>query len=972
MNECIYFLGDARVLSNRDCNAGYGKIPVAEEDKHLTAFTCHSGAWQCVRLRFGLCSAPATFQRAMDMILAGVKWQICLVYLDDVIVFSCSLEEHLQHLDEVLTRMGKAGVTLKAAKCHFFQDEVEYRGHVIKPGRVNVLEKNLRAQRGLRYQETQNQMKIFLGMCGVKRRFVADFAKIAKPLTAWTSTKLPKRLPLFREEESKAFVELRGRLLAAPILVLPRREGHYIIDVDASYEQLGRCLQQQQPDGEYHPVGYYSRALPPAEKNYFATEIEALGVVWAVTFLRSYLEGAEFLVRCDHRALLSVLTNMSPNARINRWRLRLSEYTYEIRHKPGKDEKVADALSRLPTEGLDSAPLDEDIPVLAVETRASDALGATSPAEEPLGALTAHKIILGQAEDAFCKKQLKELDVLSPPDPKWSRQTFFFRERNGLLCRHSVYGRETQVVLPEALKQRLLLYQHQSVLAGHAGSRKMYDTLHRYVYWPTIVVDVYKHVDQCPACAKNRLSERRHASTMKLFPALERFSGPAMDLLGPLTTSRGGHKHELVIRDRFTKVTRAIPLLDATALTVSSAFMDACVAAYGIPDSVLTDNGPQFASFYYQGILGLLGIASNYTSPYDPQTNGQVERYHRTLVRQLRCYIAEHQKEWDRHLFLLTTAYNRQVHASTGEIPFAFVSPRRLQLIGMERMPRRRQAEERTQDAFTAAEQYVDDLRALIPAVRRPLGKAQATYKWAFDARTKEKNNAVKAEDWVYLDAHSLSPKKLGLMTRGPYMVLQTDEHRFLVESPKGLRTVSSDHVPGAPAPPARDGKWTRAPRAQALCKVGDQINKGAEFVFGRFLNHGWDDDGQLKVLVKWFGFPDPEATWHFASSLPREAIRKYRLRKRVKLPALRREGVFISGQVGRRPLGAPVTSSHREREGHKKRGRTFYSLRGPRPVYRRIDGAHPLRGGDNVRHTMQRGDTRNPWSPQGDQVTNP
>jgi len=494
-------------------------------------------------------------------------------------------------------------------------------------------------------------------------------------------------------------------------------------------------------------------------------------------------------------------------------------------------------------------------------------------------------------------------------------------EKNGLLCRHSLYGRETQVGIPEALKQRLLRYQDQSVLAGHPGSRRMYDTLRRYVYWPTMVVDVYKHVKQCPACAKNRLSEIRHTSTMKLFPALEPFSGLEMDLLGPLTTSRGGHKHVLVICDRFTKLTRAIPLRDATALTVSSAFIDTWVAAYGIPDSVLTDNGPQFASVYFLGILSLPGIASNDTSPYHPHTNGQVERYNRTLVRQLRCYIAEQQKEWDSHLSLLTTSYNTQVHASTGEIPFAFMSPRRLQTIGMERMPRLRQAEERTEDASTAAEQYVEDLQALIQAVRRGLGKAQSTYKRAFDARIKETNNSVKAGDWVYLDAHSRSSKKLGFRTHGPYMVLQTDGHRFLVESPKGLRTVSSDHVTGAPAPPARDGKWTRALRAQALFKVGYQIKEGPEFVFERFLNHSWDDDGQLKVLVKWFGFPEQEATWQLASSLPREAIRKYCLRRRVKLPALTREGVFFSNQVRRRPLGTLVTSSHRQKEEHKKRG---------------------------------------------------
>jgi len=152
-------------------------------------------------------------------------------------------------------------------------------------------------------------------------------------------------------------------------------------------------------------------------------------------------------------------------------------------------------------------------------------------------------------------------------------------------------------------------------------------------------------------------------------------------------------------------------------------------------------------------------------------------------------------------------------------------------------------------------------------------------------------------------------------------MVLQTDGNRFLVESPKGLRTVSSDHVTGAPAPPARDSRWTRALRARALFKVGDQMMEGPDIVFERFINHGWDDDGQLKVLVKWFGFPEQEATSQLASSLPREEIRKYCMRKRVKLPALTRAGVFFSDQVGRRPLGAPATSSRWEREGNKKRG---------------------------------------------------
>jgi len=219
-------------------------------------------------------------------------------------------------------------------------------------------------------------------------------------------------------------------------------------------------------------------------------------------------------------------------------------------------------------EGLDTSLVDGDIPFLAVETRASDALKEASPEEAPMGGLTAQDIILGQAEDNFCQARLKELDALPPPNPTCIRQAFFFQEKNGLLCRRSVYGRETQVVIPDALMERLLKYQHQSVLAGHPGSRRMYETLRRYLYWPTMVVDIYKNVEQCHTCAKNRLSERKHTIVMKFFTA-EPFSGLAMDLLGPLPSSNAGHKHVLVTCDRFTKLTRAIPLSEATELTVA-------------------------------------------------------------------------------------------------------------------------------------------------------------------------------------------------------------------------------------------------------------------------------------------------------------------------------------------------------------------------------------------------------------------
>ena len=917
MDECLDSLGEARVFSTLDCNAGYWQIPVAREDRGKTAFTCHWGAYQCKRLPFGLSNAPATFQRAMDMILAGVKWQTCLIYLDDVIVFSRSPEEHLTHLEEVLSLLQAAGVTLKAAKCHLFQKEVDYLGHVISPGRVAVNEKNTKALRLLAYPRTQTELKSFLGMCGVYRRFVKDFAALAKPLTRLTSTKLASELGAPTSEQLRAFNALREKLLSPPVLALARLEGDFILDVDASYRQLGCSLLQRQPDGEYHPVGYYSRALEPREENYFVTEVEALGVVWAVTHLRAYLEGVHFVIRCDHSALRGIFMGQSPNARLTRWRLLLSEFDYELQYKPGKDHKVADALSRLPTDGLDTTPIAEEIPTLAVtrrrqqseeEENSSDTSSPTDDDAEPQGdpssglALDASetegagsqpiptaRLVAAQAEDAFCKGQREALDrgVNLP----------FQVDEKGILCRRAPLDGSVQVVIPAALRQEILRREHEPVHAGHPGSTRMYNTMRRKYYWPSMVADVYAWVAQCSGCARNRVHGQTHTSLMRLFPATEPFSGLAMDLLGPLPTSRNGHRFILVICDRFTKLTRAIPLKVTTALAIASVFLDHWVAAYGVPDTVLTDNGPQFAAVFLQGVLGMLGIVTNFTTPYHPQTNGQVERFNRTLVRQLRHYVLEHQDTWDRYLSLLTLAYNTQVHTSTGEIPFSLVCPRRLPTLALERFPHV-EVDKAALHAEDAKIRFVEHLKEILPTVRKHLAKAQALYKRKFDLRVLERNKAITPGQWVFVRVFAPKQGKLSFKAEGPFMVVRTAGYMFLVESPTGFRTVSSDHITAAPAPPDGDPAWERAYDA---CGPNDGVPQakrvGHEYVFERIVDHMWTRDNRLVLRLRWFGCSPEEDSWESATDVPREHVRRYAKRRRLSLAALERRGVLFCAQ---------------------------------------------------------------------------
>ena len=194
MDDCLDLLRDAQFFSTLDCNVGYWQIPLAEEDKPKTAYISQCGTYQCTRLLFGLCNAPATFQRATAMILSSVKWQNVLFYLEDLIVFSTDAESHLSHLDTVLTLLGKHGVTLKAQKCHHCTNEVEYLGHVVRPGRLSVNEKNIKAIKKASFPQTQTQLRSFLGMCNLYRRFTVDFAKNAKPLNNMNSVNIPKRL----------------------------------------------------------------------------------------------------------------------------------------------------------------------------------------------------------------------------------------------------------------------------------------------------------------------------------------------------------------------------------------------------------------------------------------------------------------------------------------------------------------------------------------------------------------------------------------------------------------------------------------------------------------------------------------------------------------------------------------------------------------------------------------------------------
>ena len=757
MDECLDSLGDAAYFTTLDANSGYWQMRVHPPHRHKTALVCHRGVFEYNRMPFGLCTAPASFQRTVDIVLSGFRWKSCLVYLDDVIVFSKNFDEHLAHVSEVLTALRDAGFSLNLRKCDFFKQQVDYLGHVIRPGKLSVAQKTTEAVAGFHPPKTQTHVRSFLGLCNVYRRFVPNFARVAAPLNALLKKGKPVNLDPLTEEVEKSIARLKEALTSAPILALPRSGFPYSMDTDACEYQIGVALLQHYPDGTRHPLGYWSRSLNDAEKNYSVTEKECLAVVWGCQILRPYLEGERFTVYTDHQALKWLLGASNVSGRLARWRIRLSEFDLALDYKKGKKNTIADAISRLPTDGETKVDPDLDIPVLHVDTDDSvediegdilddedllDDFTATVNTVEPplLTALQAEEVIREQSTDEYCLSLRGKLDN--------GEKIPFEVDNDGTLVRVSPRDYSRQMVIPKSLRERLLHLTHHSKSGGHAGGLRMYTTLRRYAYWPSMAIDVYNVVRNCPSCARQRIKLRRHHSFLKLFPASKPGEQVAIDLLGPLPRTRSGFEYVLVITDRFSKMTKAHPLRGIGAYQVARAFCTEWVYHYGQPSMLLSDRGSQFTSTFFRDVCKILGVKQAFTSAYHPQTNGQTERFNRTLVAALRCFCSEHGRDWDTFLQGVAYGYNCTVHTATRCTPFELMlthPPRPLALAKADAVDHSELPVQNVKDRLLRR------LDSLMHTAQSALTKAQNRYKRNFDARVNPSSQTYKVGDLVYV-----------------------------------------------------------------------------------------------------------------------------------------------------------------------------------------------------------------------------
>lgn len=347
-------LGKSTYFSTIDLASGYHQIELEESDKQKTAFSTQHGHFEFQRMPFGLKTAPATFQRAMDSVLRGLQGIHCLVYLDDIIVYSSSLEEHIRKLRAVFDRLRQTNLKVQLDKTEFLRKEVLYLGHKITKDGLKPNEDKIKAVMDFPIPKTTTEIKSFLGLVGYYRKFIKDFAKITQPLTNC----LKKRNKISIDTDYiNAFNKCKELLCNAPLLQYPDPSKPYILTTDASNVALGGVLSQG-PIGSDKPIAYASRTLSDTESRYSTIERELLAIIWAIKHFRPYLYGQKFFIYTDHRPLAWLNSMKDPSSKLTRWRLSLQDYNFEIIYKNGKQNTNADALSRIKVNATDS---DDDV-----------------------------------------------------------------------------------------------------------------------------------------------------------------------------------------------------------------------------------------------------------------------------------------------------------------------------------------------------------------------------------------------------------------------------------------------------------------------------------------------------------------------------------------------------------------------------------------------------------------------------------
>ena len=578
-----------------------------DDSKEKTAFSTHQGLYEFNVMPFGLKNAPAVFQRLMQKVLMDLNPEegppFVSVYLDDLLVFSRTFEEHLEHIRLVIECLKRAGLKLNPSKCHFICMLVKYLGHLITPNGILPDPDRIAAVKDYPIPCCVKDVRQFAGMASYYRRFIRNFAKVAQPLHALTQKSAQF---VWTDLCQEAFDTLKTMLISAPVLAYPDFDRSFVLETDASRKGLGAVLSQLQGDQLLHPVAYASRALSPQEKKYAVTELETLAVVWAVTHFHAYLYGHDVVVYTDHSAVKAILETPSPSGKHARWWSKVfgsGVRKLEIKYRAGKENSNADALSRAPCGDSPLEVMITDVQVATVQAtdlntqqllQLEPAMGRTeSFSEEQKKDPEVHEMMtyLSDGQLPKCEGKAKKIvqaslftlvdEILYYLDPK---------RDNHKRC-----------VVPCHLRSKIMEENHSGPMSGHFSGEHLYKMLSRHWWWQNMYSDVVSHCSSCPQCAIVHSSGRVNKPPLCPIPVQRMFQIVGVDVMD-LPKTEAGNRHVVVFQDFLSKWPLVFAVSDQKALTIAQLLVEEVIPTFGVPEALLSDRGTNLLSYLMQDI----------------------------------------------------------------------------------------------------------------------------------------------------------------------------------------------------------------------------------------------------------------------------------------------------------------------------------------------------------------------------------
>ncbi|CAJ1048226.1 uncharacterized protein lrfn4b [Xyrichtys novacula] len=623
ISTAFELLQGATIFSKLDLHNAYHLVRIREGDEWKTAFNTPTGHYEYLVMPFGLTNAPAVFQALINDVLRDMINQYVFVYLDDILIFSRSKEQHIHHVQSVLQCLLENSLYVKAEKCEFHVPSASFLGYNVAQGSIQMDPAKVSAVTSWPVPENRKQLQRFLGFANFYRCFIRNYSSVAAPLTILTSPKVPFQ---WSSAAAAAFQFLKDRFTSSPILLMPDSERHFVVEVDASDVGVGAVLSQRScTDQKFHPCAFFSRRLSSAERNYDIGNRELLAVKMALEEWRHWLEGTKepFLVWTDHKNLEYIRSAERLNSRQARWSLFFARFNFTLSYRPGSRNVKPDALSRQFQRTEDSVVGAETI----LPTSCLVAL-LTWDIEEKVKAATE-----GQPGPSSCPSN----------------------------C----------LFVPPALRSEVLQWAHSSKLSCHPGIQRTQHALLRRFWWPTVQEDVREFVKACPTCSQHKTSRRPPAGLLQPLPVPHRpWSHISLDFVTGLPTS-DGHTVILTIVDRFSKMVHFVPLPKLpTAKQTAQLVLLHVFRLHGLPVDVVSDRGPQFSSVFWREFCSLLGATASLSSGFHPQTNGQTERMNQELETALRCVASQNPSSWASQLLWVEYAHNSLVCSAIGLSPF--------------------------------------------------------------------------------------------------------------------------------------------------------------------------------------------------------------------------------------------------------------------------------------------------------------